>query len=224
MAVLTWDGSGTRFFETGVDQGVLYTATAGVYDAGFAWNGLVSVTESPSGAEASPQYADNIKYLNLISAEEFAATLEAFTYPEEFEPFDGLGVPTAGMTVGQQPRGSFGLSYRTKVGNDQDGNLGFKIHCIYGCQAAPSEKAYSTVNDSPEAVTFSWEITTTPTAVADDGNEINSVAYAPTSIVTFDMRQLSVAGQAALEEDLYGGTGDAGMGTPAELYALAVTA
>ena len=224
MAALSWDGTGQRFFETGVDHGVLYTQTAGVYDDGFAWNGLVSVTESPSGAEASPQYADNIKYLNLISAEEFAATLEAFTYPAEFEPFDGLGVPTDGMTVGQQTRGTFGLSYRTKVGSDTDGNLDFKIHCVYGCQAAPSEKAYSTVNDSPEAVTFSWEITTTPVEV-DSSGEINGVPYAPTSIVTFDLRQLSANAVTALENELYdaSGAGTPAMGTPAELYALAVT-
>ena len=157
MAILTWDGIGERVYETGVDRGVLYIPnSSGVYNNGVAWNGLTSVTESPSGAEPSAQYADNVKYLNLFSAEEFGATIEAFTYPDEFAPFDGLGVPSPGVTIGQQSRKSFGLSFRTRIGNDLDGDAhGYKLHMIYGCSASPSERAYSTVNDSPEAITFS---------------------------------------------------------------------
>jgi hypothetical protein len=162
MARLVWDTVGERFYETGVDRGVLYLPTAGAYDTGVAWNGLTTVTESPSGAEATPQYADNIKYLNLVSAEEFGGTIEAFTYPDEFAQCDGSAEPVPGLRVGQQSRKTFGLSYRTKVGNDTDGSdHGYKLHLVYGCLAAPSEKAYATVNDSPEAIALSWEFTTT---------------------------------------------------------------
>lgn len=163
--LISWDDSGKRYFETGIDHGVLYPVDPddGTYPKGYAWNGLVSVTESPSGAESNPQYADNIKYLNLLSAEEFGCTIEAFTYPDEFAVCDGTEIAVAGVLVGQQPRKPFGLCYRTKVGNDLEGNeAGYKLHLIYGALASPSEKAYNTISESPEAITFSWEVTTTP--------------------------------------------------------------
>lgn len=214
MAVLTWDEVGERTYETGVDRGVLYIPDGnGDYTNGVAWNGLTTVTESPSGAEANPQYADNIKYLNLRSAEEFGATLEAFTYPDEFAPFDGLAVPVAGVTMGQQGRATFGLSYRTKIGNDLLGDdYGYKLHLVYGCTAAPSEKPYGTINDSPEAINFSWEITTIPVSV--DG-------YKPTSILTIDSTTVDATALAALEELLYGSIGsDPSLPLPAEVIAL----
>ena len=196
MAVLTWDQVGERFYETGVDHGVLYIPTAGVYDSGVAWNGLISVTESPSGAEPSPQYADNIKYLNLLSTEEFGGTIEAYTFPDEFAQCDGTAFPKVGLAVGQQTRKTFGLSYRTKIGNDTDGqDLGYKLHLVYGALAAPSEKAYSTVNDSPEAVTFSWEFTTTPVEVT---------GLKPTALLTIDSTKVASADLTALEALLYG--------------------
>lgn len=196
MAVLTWDQVGERFYETGVDHGVLYIPTNGVYNSGVAWNGLISVTESPSGAEPSPQYADNIKYLNLLSTEEFGGTIEAFTYPDEFAQCDGTAFPKVGLAVGQQPRKPFGLSYRTKIGNDTAGqDLGYKLHLVYGALAAPSEKAYSTVNDSPEAVAFSWEFTTTPVEVT---------GLKPTALLTIDSTKVAAAGLTALEALLYG--------------------
>lgn len=199
MAVLTWDNVGERFFETGVDKGVLYTPTAGIYDNGVAWNGLVNVTESPSGAEANPQYADNIKYLNLYSAEDFGATIEAFTYPLEFLQFDGIGTPAAGVYVGQQTRKPFGLSYRTKVGNDVAGaDLGYKIHLVYGAMASPTEKAYGTINDSPEAMTMSWELTTSPVAVPGFKNS---------AILTIDSTKVSSANLSSLETIIYGSAG-----------------
>jgi hypothetical protein len=164
MAKLVWDKSGERHFETGVNQGVLYPQdVAGAYPKGVAWNGLTAVTESPSGAEATAVYADNTKYLNLISAEDFGATIEAYTYPDEFGACDGSAELTAGVKAGQQGRKAFGLCYRTAIGNDIEGNdHGYKLHMIYGAMAAPSEKAYQTINDSPEAITFSWEVSTTP--------------------------------------------------------------
>jgi hypothetical protein len=197
---ITWDGVGKRVFETGVDRGVLYLPKVGtgVYDTGFAWNGLVSVTESPSGAEASAQYADNIKYLSLVSAEEFGATIEAFTYPDEFAQCDGTVAATVGVYVGQQNRRKFGLSYRTLMGNDVSGvDLGYKLHLVYGCLAAPSEKAYTTVNDSPEALTFSWELTTTGAPVTN---------LRPVSIMTIDSTKVDATKLAALEVILYGAT------------------
>lgn len=198
MAVLTWDESGDRLFETGVDHGVLYPQdAAGTYPTGVAWNGLTAVTESPSGAEASPQYADNIKYLNLVSAEEFGATIEAFTYPDEFAVCDGSAEPQPGVRLGQQPRKPFGLSYRTKVGNDTEGqDFGYKLHLVYGALAAPSERAYATVNDSPEAITFSWELTTTP---------VNVTGFNPVAQITIDSTKADAAELAALEAMLYGG-------------------
>lgn len=200
MAELVWDEVGKRVYETGVDRGVLYLPnTEGAYVDGVAWNGLVSVSETPSGAEPNAQYADNVKYLNLFSAEDFGATVEAFTYPAEFAEFDGLGVPSPGVTVGQQPRRSFGLAYRTLMGNDVEGTAyGYKLHLIYGCSASPSEKAYTTINDSPEAITFSWELSTTPVGVP---------GMNPTSVITIDSTLVDADALAALEQILYGDTG-----------------
>lgn len=199
MAVLQWDQVGERLYETGVDRGVLYTPTNGVYDTGVAWNGLVSVTESPSGAEATAQYADNIKYLNLVSAEEFGATIEAFTYPAAWGQHDGSASPQAGVMIGQQARKPFGLAYRTRLGNDVSGSdFGYKLHLVYGALAAPSEKAFTTINDSPEAITFSWEITTTPVPVS---------GFKPTAILTIDSTKVPQVNLTALEDALYGTAG-----------------
>jgi hypothetical protein len=198
MAPLTWDQVGEKTYETGVDRGVLYTPdVSGVYTDGVAWNGLTTVTESPSGAEASPQYADNIKYLNLIGAETFGLTIEAFTYPDEFAVMDGSVQPEPGVIIGQQGRGVFGLCYRTKVGNDLQGaDAGYKLHLVYGCQASPSERAYGTINDSPEAIAFSWEIATSPVPVT---------GYSPTALVVVDSTVVTAASLTALEDALYGG-------------------
>ena len=216
MPPLTWDGVGDKIYESGVDHGVLYLPdAAGVYNSGFAWNGLVGVTESPSGAEPNAQYADNIKYLNLISAEEFGGTIEAFTYPDEFAECDGTALPEPGVAVGQQSRKMFGLSFRTKVGNDVDGmDFGYKLHLVYGCQAAPSEKAYATINDSPEALTFSWEITTTPAPVT---------GLKPTSLIVVDSTVVDPADLASLEALLYGATVAAALPTPDAVIALFAT-
>lgn len=199
MPKLTWDNTGERIFETGVKQGVLYPIQSdGKYTKGVAWNGLTAVTESPSGAEATPLYADDIKYLNLLSNEEFGATIEAYTYPDEFAECDGSAELVAGVMIGQQKRKVFGLCYRTTIGNDVDGNdHGYKLHLIYGCLAAPSEKAYSTINDSPEAITFSWEVTTTP---------VNVEGFKPTSQITIDSTKADPTKLAALEAVLYGST------------------
>lgn len=197
MSRIVWDQTGERLYETGVKYGVLYPqAAGGVYPKGVAWNGLTAVTESPSGAEASPLYADDIKYLNLMSAEEFGATVEAYTYPPEFAECDGSASIATGVSIGQQTRKAFGLSYRTVMGNDVDGNdHGYKIHIIYGALAAPSEKAYATINDSPEAITFSWELTTTPVSVT---------GFKPTACVTIDSTKADPAKLKALEDILYG--------------------
>lgn len=197
MAKISWDETGKRFFETGTDRCVLYVqGSGGTYPKGVAWNGLTGVTESPSGAEASPLYADNIKYLNLFSAEEFGATVEALTYPDEFAECDGSAELVTGVKIGQQDRKSFGLCYRTKIGNDIDGNdHGYKIHLIYGCKASPSEKAYSSVNDSPEALTLSWEISTTP---------VNVTGHKPTATLEIDSRKCDAGKLQKLEEILYG--------------------
>jgi len=213
MPPLTWDQVGEKIYETGVDRGVLYLPDpSGVYNTGYAWNGLTTITESPSGAEASPQYADNIKYLNIISAEEFGGTIEAFTYPEEFGQCDGTALPAPGVAVGQQARKTFGLSFRTRVGNDVDGtDFGYKLHLIYGAQAAPSEKAYATINDSPEAISFSWEITTTPVPVTD---------LKPTSLIVIDSTVVDEADLTALEALLYGSTLAAALPTPDAVIAL----
>lgn len=214
MTALTWDQVGERLYETGVDRGVLYIPDAsGAYADGYAWNGLTTVTESPSGAESSPQYADNIKYLNLVSAEEFGATIEAFTYPDEFAQCDGTALPEPGVAVGQQSRKMFGLSYRTRLGNDVDGtDYGYKLHLVYGCQAAPSEKAYATINDSPEAIAFSWEVTSTPVAVTD---------LKPTSVMTIDSSVVDATALATLEDMLYGDAGgDARLPLPDEVVSV----
>ena len=200
MSRLTWDKTGERYYETGVKQGVLYPIQAdGKYSKGVAWNGLTAVTESPSGAEATALYADDIKYLNLISNEEFGATIEAYTYPDEFAECDGSAALADGVMIGQQKRKTFGLCYKTTVGNDVDGNdYGYKLHLIYGCLAAPSEKAYNTINDSPEAITFSWEVSTTP---------VNVNGFKPTSQITIDSTKIAEGKKTKLtelEDILYG--------------------
>lgn len=200
---LVWDKTGEHFYETGVKNGVLYPMSAsGTYPKGVAWNGLTAITESPSGAEATALYADDIKYLNLMSNEEFGATVEAYTYPDEFAECDGSASLTEGVYIGQQARKTFGLCYRTTLGNDAKGNdYGYKLHIIYGAMASPSEKAYSTINDSPDAITFSWELSTTPVAVAN---------FKPTASLTIDSTKVDTAKLTALEEILYGkdGTGE----------------
>lgn len=197
MSKLKWDQTGERLYETGVRNGVLYPlGSNGTYPKGVAWNGLTAVTESPSGAEATPLYADDIKYLNLMSTEEFGATIEAYTYPDEFAECDGSAALATGVQIGQQARKTFGLCYRTALGNDVVGNdYGYKLHIIYGALAAPSEKAYATINDSPEAITFSWEVTTTP---------VNVTGFKPTASITIDSTKANATKLAALEEILYG--------------------
>ena len=197
MPKLTWDNTGERIFETGVKQGVLYPIQSdGKYTKGVAWNGLTAVTESPSGAEATALYADDIKYLNLLSNEEFGATIEAYTYPDEFAECDGSAELATGVMIGQQKRKIFGLCYRTTIGNDVEGNdYGYKLHLVYGCLAAPSEKGYSTINDNPDAITFSWEVSTTP---------VNVEGFKPTSQITIDSTKAEPTKLAALEAVLYG--------------------
>lgn len=208
---IVWDKVGEREFETGVDHTVLYVPdNTGAYLSGVAWNGITTITESPSGAESNKQYADNIVYANLTSAEEFTATLEAFMWPTEFGQFDGLASPEKGVYVGQQGRKTFGLSYRTKVGNDLDEEAGYKLHLVYGCKAAPSEKAYGTVNDSPELAAFSWELSTTPVAWA--GGK-------PTATLTIDSTEVDAAALAELEAILYGTAADATAQPPVEAVA-----
>lgn len=198
MARITWHEAGERVYETGVSHGVLYVmGTDGTYDEGVPWNGLVSVTESPTGAEPSAHYADNIKYLNLLSAEELNATIEAFTYPDAFGACDGTAEPAPGLSIGQQHRRKFALVYRTIVGNEENANEhGYKIHVLYGCQASPSEKGYQTVNDSPEPITFSWELTTNPVNVG--------AGFKPTALIIADSTKLTEANMSALEDVLYG--------------------
>lgn len=199
MTQIVWDNVGERLYETGVDRGVLYVPNAGIYDTGYGWNGLTTVTEKPTGAAATAQYADNIKYLNLISAEDFEGTIEAFTYPPQFSQFDGTATPTPGVNVGQQTRKTFGLSYRTKLGNDvlADG-YGYKIHLVYGATASPSEKAYATINDTPAAMAFSWDFSTAPVTVT---------GLKPSAILTVDSTKVTPANLAALELILYGTAG-----------------
>lgn len=208
MARLTWDNTGERLYETGVDHGVLYIPDGnGDYTNGVAWNGLTTVTESPSGAEATALYADNIKYLDLRSAEEFGATIEAYTFPDEFLQFDGVATPQTGVHVGQQSRSTFGFCYRTNIGNDVDGSdYGYKLHLIYGASAAPSEKAYATINDSPEAITFSWEVSTTPVVV--------SGGLKPTSQLIIDSTKVDPADLDTLEDLLYGESGNPQLPSP----------
>ena len=197
MAVLTWDQEGKRLYETGVEKCALYPRdTNGTYPTGVAWNGITTVTESPSGAEATPIYADNNKYLNLFSTEELGLTIEAYTYPDEFTECDGSASIVDGVYAGQQRRKSFGLAYKTLLGNDTDGtDHGYRLHLVYGCTASPSEKGYSTVNDSPEAISFSWSVTTTPVEVA---------GLRPTALLTIDSTKVAQAKLKALEDVLYG--------------------
>lgn len=197
MAMLVWDKTGEHFYETGVDRGVLYVQESGAYPTGVAWNGLISVSESPSGAEANAVYADNIKYLSLMSAEEFGATIEAYTYPDEFMECDGSATLAEGVTIGQQSRKTFGMCYRTKLGNDVDlDEHGYKIHIIYGATASPSEKGYQTISDSPEAITFSWEVSTVP---------VNVTGMKPTASLVIDSTKSDPTKLQQLEKILYGG-------------------
>ncbi|MCI9293209.1 MAG: hypothetical protein HFF01_03230 [Erysipelotrichaceae bacterium] len=197
MAKLTWDNNGERFYEVGVKQCALYVqAEGGTYPKGVAWNGITTVTESPSGAETTALYADDIKYLSMMSNEEFGATIEAYTYPDEFAVCDGSASLAKGVTIAQQPRKTFGLAYKTNLGNDVQGNdYGYKLHLIYGALAAPSEKGYTTINDSPEAITFSWAVTTTPVKV--DG-------FKPTASLTIDSTKADATKLAELEAILFG--------------------
>ena len=213
MTKLNWDVQGERYYETGVSKGVLYTFKEGKYSKGVAWNGLTAVTESPSGAEPTPLYADNIKYLNLLSNEEFAATVEAYTYPDEFSECDGSAELATGVSVGQQKRIPFGMSYVTKLGNDTDGqDYGYKIHLIYGALAKPSQKNYATINDNPEAITFSWELSTTPVAVPN---------LKPTACITIDSTKVGSDKLKKIEDKLYGTESEeATLPTPTELAAL----
>ena len=199
MSKIVWDQTGKRLYETGVKRGVLYVQdSGGTYPKGVAWNGLTAVTESPSGAEATPLYADDIKYLNLISTEELGGTIEAYTYPDEFAECDGSASIATGVYIGQQSRKTFGMCYTTTVGNDVDSNAhGYKLHLIYGALASPSEKAYSTINDSPEAITFSWEFSTTP---------VNVTGFKPTANIVIDSTKATPEKLAALEKILYGDT------------------
>ena len=199
MSKIVWDQTGERLYETGVKRGVLYVQdSGGTYPKGVAWNGLTAVTESPSGAEATPLYADDIKYLNLISTEELGGTIEAYTYPDEFAECDGSASIATGVYIGQQSRKTFGMCYTTTVGNDVDSNAhGYKLHLIYGALASPSEKAYSTINDSPEAITFSWEFSTTP---------VNVTGFKPTANIVIDSTKATPEKMAALEKILYGDT------------------
>lgn len=201
MSRLIWDATGDRKYETGTKNGVLYiTDEKGDYSSGVAWNGLISVTESPSGAEASPLYADDIKYLNLISAEEMGATIEAYTYPDEFAQCNGEAELVPGVVIGQQSRKTFGFCWRTIIGNDvANDNYGYKLHILYGCLAAPSERAYTSVNDSPEAITMSWEVSTTPVSIP---------GFKPTASLTIDSTKVDATKLAALEDILYGKDGD----------------
>lgn len=218
MAKLIWDATGERFYETGVKNGVLYVADAqGTYPKGVAWNGLTAVTESPSGAEPTPLYADDIKYLNLMSAEEFGATVEAYTYPDDFAQCNGEASLVEGVVIGQQPRKTFGMAYRTVLGNDvKNENYGYKLHLIYGAVAAPSEKAYNTINDSPEAITFSWELTTTPVSVN---------GFKPTASLTIDSTKVEPTKLTALEDILFGSeTAEARLPLPDEIATLMKTA
>jgi len=218
MSKLTWDDTGKRLFETGVSKGVLYPQnSSGIYPLGVAWNGLTAVTESPSGAEAKPKYADNIKYLNLVSTEEFGAKIEAYTYPDEFYACDGSVQPSTGVAVSQQARKAFGLAYKTALGNDASGiDYGYKLHLVYGAMAAPSEKAFASINDAPDAITFSWAVTTTPVCIS---------GYKPAASVVIDSTKVDSAKLAALETLLYGSAGvDPRLPLPDEVITLFASA
>lgn len=199
MSKLIWDAIGDRLYETGIDQGVLYPVSNGAYPKGYAWNGLTNISESPSGAEQTALYADNIKYLTLTSAEEFGLTIEAYTYPDEWEECDGTATLADGVKIGQQARKKFGLCYRTKIGNDVDGDAhGYKLHLVYGCSASPSERGYSTVNDSPEAITFSWTVTTTPVTLEN---------HSPVSLITIDSTKVNETKLTSFLDIIYGTNG-----------------
>lgn len=200
MPRIIWDKTGERKYETGVDRGVLYPQVEGEYPLGVAWNGLTSVNEGAEGGEPTPLYADNIKYLNLMSVEEFTATIEAYTYPDEFEKCDGSAEIAPGVNIGQQDRSVFGFSYRTMLGNDLEGtDHGYKIHLVYGALASPSEKGYETINDTPDAITFSWEVTTTPVAIA---------GFKPSASLTIDTTRVDASKIEAIEAILYGSETD----------------
>lgn len=213
MSKIVWDAIGERYYETGVKNGVLYVMEGGAYGVGVPWNGLTAVTESPSGAEATPLYADDTKYLNLTSNEEFGGTIEAYTYPDEFKACNGEAELTSGVVLGQQPRKAFGFCYRTVIGNDTEENAhGYKLHLVYNAKAAASERAYATINDSPEAITFSWEFTTTPVEVA---------GFKPTSLVTVDSTKVGAEKMALLEAKLYGSEdAEPALPLPSEIVAL----
>lgn len=213
MPKLVWDENGKRFYETGVKNGVLYTKDAEDKWVGVAWNGLTAVTESPSGAEATPLYADDTKYLNLTSVEEFGGTIEAYTYPDEFKVCNGEAELTQGISIGQQPRKAFGFCYRTVLGNDElENEYGYKLHLVYNAKASVSEKAYATINDSPEAITFSWEFTTTPVPVT---------GHKATSLLTIDSTKVAEGAMAKIEAKLYGSeTEEATLPSPDEILAL----
>lgn len=218
MSKLVWDQTGERFYETGVKMGVLYLKdTDGAYSSGVAWNGLTAVTESPSGAEATALYADDIKYLSLLSTEEYGCTIEAYTYPDEFAECDGSAELSTGVVIGQQKRKTFGFCWRTVLGNDEENNdYGYKLHIVYGALAAPSEKAYATINDSPEAITLSWEVTTTPVSVT---------GHKPTASITIDSTKADATKLAALEAILYGdATNEPRLPLPDEIAELFKTA
>lgn len=219
MTQLSWDKVGERLYETGVDHGVLYIPNnVGVYNTGYAWNGLTTVTESPSGAESTKTYADNIPYLNLVSIEEFGGTIEAYTYPPEFAQCDGTTLYEGGIGVGQQTRKTFGLCYRTRLGNDLAGtDHGYKLHLVYGALAAPSEKAYASINDTPEAINFSWEFSTTPVEVGTVGG----VVFKPTASIVIDSTNVDVVALGDLEDLLYGTVGtDPSLPLPAAVLGL----
>jgi hypothetical protein len=214
MSVVVWDDTGKRKYETGVDHGVLYplNPATSLYDTGFAWNGLTAVNEKPGGASSNPQFADNMKYLNLLSAETFAGTLEALTYPDEFGVCDGTVAPSSGVVIGQQARKTFGLSYRTKIGNDVSSDLGFKLHLVYGALASPSEKDFATINDSPAAVAFSWDFDCTPVA---------ATGLQPTCLIVVDSTKVDSTALANLEDFLYGTVGtDPSLPSPDAVVAL----
>ena len=222
MSAIVWDKTGERIYESGVDHGVLYPQDdTGAYAGGVAWNGLIGITESPSGAESNPQYADNIKYLDLMSAEEFGATIEAYMYPVEFEECDGTAEVAPGVTIGQQNRKTFGMSYRTKVGNDVAGqDYGYKLHLFWGAKASPSEKNFQTINDSPEATTFSWEVTTTPVVLTTINPKTKKV-YNPTASMVVNSTKVDATKLAALEKILYGDIeSEPRLPTPDEVIAI----
>lgn len=215
MVAITWDGDGNRRYESGTDRGVLYPMTSGIYGTGVAWNGLTAVTESPDGAEANDMYADNMKYASLRSAETFGATIEAYTFPDEFIACDGGAEVSDGVVFGQQSRSKFGFSYRTKIGDDSNPDAGYKLHLVYGATASPSEKSYETINDSPEGMTFSWEIATDPVSVAGHPE------LKPVASITIDSTKVDKSKLKSLEDKLYGGEStEPTLPMPGEVYTM----